>query len=273
MPYNNLNKNQRIYYSNGKIMSNKLALNLNSNIDNKKFNKKRFFTGIIIPLISILFGTFLIYREFVPEIQKILQDNNNYLSQGNISPVSDSYVNFEQFLSNPSGLNLLSEKAFEQNILETDSKSLSYQGNFYITIPSIGINRLPVEANVDSRNEDSYNLALKDSLAHFKNTGLPISDIKNNIVIYGHSASTNYNPSRSDPEVAFSFLTEMKVGDPIIIEIEGERHEFIMSRSKIVKPDDISVITGTKGKRTLTLFTCYPAGNNTERYVILARES
>ena len=157
--------------------------------------------------------------------------------------------------------------------MENDLKSLSYKGNFFISIPSIGLNRLAVEANVDSTTEDSYNNALKDSLAHFKNTGLPISEIKNNIVIYGHSASPNYNPQRSDPEVAFSFLTEMKVGDKIIIEIEGEKHEFTMSRSKIVKPDDVSIITGTKGKRTLTLFTCYPAGNNTERYVIIARES
>src|SRR5690606_20263638 len=132
--------------------------------------------------------------------------------------------------------------------------------------------RLPVEANVDSSSEESYNLALQDSLAHFKGTGLPISDVQNNIVIYGHSASPNYNPRRTDPEVAFSYLPELKVGDDIIIEIEGKEYRFKMYRSKIVEPDDTSVITGTKGKRTLTLFTCYPIGANSQRYVALARE-
>ena len=238
----------------------------------KTYNKSRL-AGIIIPLILVSTGVFFIYRQFFPDIKQFIENNSGYLTQGNISPVSDSYVNYDIYLSNPSGLTELTKRALDENILAVDDTSLNYSGNFYISIPSLNINRLPVQANVDSSSEEIYNEALKDSLAHFKSTGLPISTIQNNIVIYGHSASPNYNPRKDDPEVAFTYISELKVGDVITIEIEGKEFNFTMYKSKIVDATDISIITGTKGKRTLTLFTCYPAGNNSQRYVALARES
>jgi LPXTG-site transpeptidase (sortase) family protein len=259
------------YESDEKITATGIFSGMNQSL--KDLVKTSKLAGIIIPLIFISTGIFFIYRQFSPQISGfIFEQNKEYFSQGTVAPVTDSYVNSEIYISNPAGFADLTRRALSENVLITDDESLSYTGTFYISIPSIGINRLPVEANVDSTTESVYNAALHDSLAHFKSTGLPISDIDNNIVIYGHSASPNYNPQKTDPEVAFSFLTEVKVGDDIIINMEGKDYVFKMSRSKIVKPDDTSIITGIKGKRTLTLFTCHPAGNDSQRYVLIARE-
>lgn len=281
--YKKENKRQ-LYYVNGKPVIDNIIVQSSDSSQNQntisiqkisqKFEtyKGSQFAGLIIPLILIITGVFFIYRQFFPDIKQFFENNSGYLNQGNISPVSDSYVNYDIYLSNPSGLPELTKKALEENILTLDDKSLHYTGNFHISIPSLGIERLPVEANVDSSSEAIYNEALKDSLAHFKSTGLPISDVQNNIVIYGHSASPNYNPRRNDPEVAFSYLAELRVGDEMTIHIEGKDYKFVMYKSKIVDATDTSIITGVKGKRTLTLFTCYPAGNSSQRYVALARE-
>lgn len=229
--------------------------------------------GIIIPGIFILLGLAFIYQQFFPKIQSLITEATDSFAKGNINIVSESYIDLRQYVSNPAGLDALTKEALSENILLEDQKSLEYSGGFFITVNSVGINRLPVEANVDSTTESVYNQVLNTRLAHFKSTGLPISDVKNNIVIYGHSASVNYGPQAADPYVAFSFLPDIQVGDEIAIEIEGKQYKFKMYESKIVNPDDTEIITGKKGKRTLTLFTCYPLGSNAQRYVVLAREA
>lgn len=228
--------------------------------------------GIIIPSIFIITGFFFIYQQFFPDIKQFIEKSSNYLDQGNVSIVSDDYINLSSYVSNPSGLSELTKNALKQNILAADTESLNYSGKFTISIPSLGINKLPVQANVDSSTESAYNAVLGSSLAHFRSTGLPFSKVPNNIVIYGHSASPNYTPKPTDVYVAFSFLPNIKVGAEIIIEIEGKSYEFKTYKSKIVEPSDTSIITGTKGKRELTLFTCYPLGSNSQRFVTIARE-
>lgn len=227
--------------------------------------------NLVIPLIFITIGAVFIYKEFFPDIQAAFQTSNGYLAQGNVSPVSDQYLDLASYISKPQGFKELTIEALSEHTLEDDTTSLNYEGVFYITIPSIGIDHIPVEANVDSTTESVYNQVLLNKLAHFKSTGLPISNVKNNMLIYGHSASPNYNPSPKDPEVAFSFLPNLKVGDEITVTIEGKDYKFVMSSSKIVKPTDTSVITGSKGKQTLTLITCFPLGSNENRYVAVAR--
>jgi LPXTG-site transpeptidase (sortase) family protein len=227
--------------------------------------------NLVIPLTFIIVGTIFIFREFFPDIQAAIQKSNGYLSQGNVSPVSEQYLDITSYISKPQNFKELTLAALNEHALEEDNTSLNYRGVFYITIPSLKINRLPVEANVDSTTEEVYNQVLTTRLAHFRSTGLPISDVKNNMLIYGHSASPNYNPSPNDVQVAFSLLPELKVGDEITVEIEGEEFKYIMSSSKIVKPTDTSVITGTKGRKSLTLVTCFPLGSNESRYVAVAR--
>lgn len=227
--------------------------------------------GLLIPLTFISLGVFFIYREFFPDIQAAIQTSSGYIFQGNISPVSDQYIDLQSYISKPQGFKELTIEALNQHTLTEDTISIKYSGTFYLSIPSIGIKRLPVQANVDSTDENIYNKVLENKLAHFKSTGLPISEAKNNMLVYGHSASPNYNPSPNDPEVAFSFLPNLKVGDDIIIEMEGKEYLYRMSNSKVVKPTDTSVITGSKGRQTLTLVTCFPLGSNENRYIAIAR--
>jgi len=247
--------------------------NLFSNIyiSFKNLVTKSKLASILIPGSLIFLGIFFIYQDFFPDIQQTLQINLGYLSKGNVSPVSDQYIDISQYISRPVDFPNLINSALKQTNVIDDQASRDYSGTFYISIPSLGINRLPVEGNVDSTTPDIYLKALTTKLAHFKGTCLPFSNNNCNTVVYGHSASPNYRPKVTDAEVAFSFLSNIQVGDDIFIYVNNQTFHYRMYKSKVVSPDDTSIITGIDGQKTLTLFTCAPAGSDLNRFVAIAK--
>lgn len=231
------------------------------------------FAGLVIPAFLILGGIALIYQQYSGTINETLRSLAQYDVQGTVPLVQESYLAERlKYVSNPGSdyFKQLTDTAFTQEGFQPDLESADYHGMMYLTIPSLGFQRLPVAANVESGTKEVYDKVLNNSLAHFRGTSLPIATNPHNIVIYGHSASGSYQPNPNDVLAAFSFLSDLKVGDLIVLEVEGKEYSYKMTRSKIVQPDDISIITATPGRESLTLFTCYPDGNSAQRYVAIA---
>ena len=229
---------------------------------------------ILIPTLLIGTGSFIIYRQMYPEVKQRAREASGYYDATSANLVmGESIQPKEVYLSNPGAeyFRNLTSDAFKEGVLADDPVSNNYRGRFNISIPSLGLNSLPVQANVESGVEEAYRSALEGSLAHFKGTGLPISEVKNNIVIYGHSAGGDYYSRTKDVSAAFSKLSDIKIGDEIEVTIDGQTYDYRVTKTKIVQPDDVSIINGTKGKETLTLFTCYPSGNNGKRFVAVAK--
>ncbi|MBL8015158.1 MAG: sortase [Candidatus Doudnabacteria bacterium] len=227
--------------------------------------------GLFIPAILVVAGGLVNYHQFLPNIVTGIRDASGYYNQGTVSLVSDNYiVDKLKFISNP-GADYFNKinSALSQGLGAIDPAIKEYAGTMYLTIPSLGFNRLPITANVESNSKEIYDQVLTSSLAHFKGTSLPFADKIGNTVIYGHSASGSYNPSPTDVLAAFSFLSELKAGDTIMLEVAGQTYKYQMYRSKIVKPEDVSVLD-SQGRDTLTLITCHPPGNNSQRYVAVA---
>lgn len=227
--------------------------------------------GFIIPFILIIFGINIIFNQVWPEIEQQIRLSRGDYKSGTASLVEGEYIERSQYLSNPGSeyFKSIGDTAASKHILQSDPVSNNYRGKFTISIPSLGLNNLPVTANVDSSTEASYQNALKSALAHFKGTGLPFSPVNNNIVVYGHSSSGDYYERTKDIAGAFSRLNKIKIGDIVSITMEGNRYDFRITKSKIVEPDETEIITGTTNKRTLTLFTCFPNGNNAQRFVAI----
>jgi LPXTG-site transpeptidase (sortase) family protein len=230
--------------------------------------------GVLIPAILIFYGLNLLSIQIIPAITEHLQKQRGNFEQGSTGLVSDRHVSAKQtYLSNPGSdyFEKLQSDAYKTNTLLQDPVSEEYRGTFKLSIPSLGLLDLPVRSNVNSGNETIYDKVLESGLAHMENTGLPISDVKNNIVIYGHSSAGNYYQRTKDVAAAFSILNKAKIGDEIIIKMEGKEYKYKVSKTKIVGPYDISIITGDSwDSQTLTLFTCFPAGNNANRLVVTA---
>ena len=227
--------------------------------------------GFFIPLIIIFVGFGIIYKQVWPDFDQMLRRLAGYYDTESVQLVAGDYVERTKYLSNPGAgyFKQLTTDASKASDQLPDPVSKGYSGKFRITIESLGLISLPVTANVDSSN-DNYLKVLNTSLAHFQGTGLPISPVNNNIVIYGHSSSGDYYERTHDLAGAFSMLNKIKIGSEIVINMEGKDYKYRVVKSKIVQPNDLSIVIGTPGKRTLTLFTCFPNGNNTSRFVVVA---
>lgn len=230
------------------------------------------FIGALIPVFLIATGFLMIYQQFFPDFKEFVKLRVNYYDTSNVALASENYVSRADYISNPGAeyFRELKNEAEASNNLLSDPVSNQYKGKFTLSIPALGIKNVRVIANVESGVEEVYDSYLEGGLAHFNGTGLPISPLKNNTVIYGHSASGNYYQRTKDPTASFSVLKDIKIGDEIIINMEGKDYKYRVAKSKIVQPHDISIITGEVGKETLTLFTCYPDGNSANRFVVVA---
>jgi LPXTG-site transpeptidase (sortase) family protein len=228
--------------------------------------------GFLIPFFLIIFGYSIIFNQIWPDIEQKIKISQGYYDSEPVPLVAGDYFERIKYLSNPGSdyFKTISANATQQHILKEDTISNNYRGTFKISIPSLELNSLPVTANVDSSQEAVYKKALLSALAHFQSTGLPISDVENNIVIYGHSSSGDYYERTKDIAGAFSRLNKIKVGDIVTLEMEGKTYNYRIIKTKIVEPYNTEIISGTPGKRTLTLFTCFPSGNNSQRFVAVA---
>jgi len=231
-------------------------------------------TGLILPISLILIGLIILFNQIWPEIVQQIREHENYYDKGTTPLVAGDYIEDRQiYLSNPGSeyFQNLTDSAFNEKILQDDPISKNYNGYFNLSIPSLELYDLSVKANVNSNSEDDYEKILQSHLAHFSGTGLPISNVKNNIVIYGHSGRGDYFERTKDPVGAFSQLQKINIGDEIIIKIEGNSYKYKVTKTKIVQPNDLSIINGDGNKQTLTLFTCFPNGNPSKRFVVVGR--
>lgn len=230
------------------------------------------FAGLVIPLLFIIGGAFVIYNQFRPAITEQLLYSVDYYNQGTASPVETNYIADRlKYVSNPGQdyFDIIAD-SLSTHSAEVPASVQTYAETMYLTIPSLGFNRLPIKPNVESNVKSIYDSVLTSALAHFKGTSLPVSEVPGNTVLYGHSAGGSYNPTPTDVLAAFTFLPNLKVGDLITIEAGGTEYRYRMTKSKIVKPDDTSVLYASGSKDSLTLITCFPAGNNSHRYVAVA---
>jgi len=228
--------------------------------------------GFLLPLILIFIGSGILYREIWPRVEQEIKYAMGYYDVNTVPLVAGDYIEQKQYLSNP-GADYFAElnaDAESSHVLQPDPISNAFNAKFTLSIPALGLSNLPVTSNVDSGNKTVYDSVLNTGLAHFEGTGLPISNVENNIVIYGHSSSGDYYERTRDVAGAFSKLNEVKIGDIIDVNIDGKAYQYRIYKTKVVLPDDISIVTGQRNRRTLTLFTCFPNGNNANRFVVVA---
>jgi LPXTG-site transpeptidase (sortase) family protein len=147
-----------------------------------------------------------------------------------------------------------------------------YDSPMTLTIESIGISDINITPNVDSLNEEVYNEALKDGLAHFKGTPLPGDG--GNSFVYGHSAVDSFFSNHpDDPETIFSRLEKVEIADTITIKKDGKILTYVVQKKKITEPDNFDVIVGTSRKETVTLMTCWPLGIGSKRLIVIGERT
>jgi sortase A len=82
-----------------------------------------------------------------------------------------------------------------------------------------------------------------------------------NVVVGGH---------RTSKHKVFRHIDELAPGDQIVFtDADGTEHVYVVSRTEIVEPDAMWIVTPTETP-TATLFACHPPGSTRQRIVVFA---
>lgn len=153
---------------------------------------------------------------------------------------------------------------FKKNIQKVDEQ-LGVNENIKIvdkkpSVPktgTIGIISIPKIELIVALSEGVETDILKYAVGHFK--GTPMPGDKGNFCAAGHRSYT-YNQY-------FNRLDELRIGDKIIVTTLAGEFEYEVYESKIVKPEEISVLDNTRGEE-ITLVTCTPIRIATNRLIV-----
>lgn len=154
----------------------------------------------------------------------------------------------------------------EDENVKTESE-LILNKNFGIYIPRIGANA-KVIPNVDPFNEKSYTEALYEGVAHSNTSSLPGQD--GNVFLFAHSAVNFYESKKYN--VYFYLLPKLKAEDKIYVSYKGKLFEYRVEEVKIVNKNEVRYLGKYKNYNTLTLMTCWPAGLDIKRVIVIAKE-
>ncbi len=229
--------------------------------------------AMFVPAILVVLGVSIIYGQVWPTVLQTIQEKSGYFDDDTAALVAGTYIEAKQQYSNPGSKYFasLTNSAKDQNLLFNDPKSSSYTQDFSLSIPSLNLYDIKVKSNVDSSVEEVYDAMLKDGLGHFAGTSLPFEENGSyNTVIYGHSSSGDYYQRTKDPAAAFSLLSQLRYGNEIILKFDGKELKYKFIKGRIVGANDMSILQGSGNRKMVTLFTCYPNGNNNKRFVATA---
>lgn len=253
----------------------------NQEVENKERGKARkliaFSIGIVgvVILLSQLFPitqSYLsgkVYEIRASILAKPIPDSHKEYIEGQFAFYNPGQSYFQNLLRNAgSSLTNLTYDPITKQLKEPVIDE-AYNGGLKLTIVGAGINNIKVSPNVESFDEEVYNLKLKSGLAHFK--GTPVPGDGGNAFIYGHSSVPSFfNNNRDMPEIIFSKLNDVDIGSKVLVNRDGKELKYTVRRKKIIEATDFSVLKSEGDKETLTMMTCWPLGIPSKRLIVVA---
>ncbi len=131
-----------------------------------------------------------------------------------------------------------------------------------ILIPSLGV-RAPVLKASSWKDEDVGPL-LQQGVALLPTGWLS----ENNLVVTAHSSGP---VAWGDKRFLFATIERLKSGDQVFLWNSGRLQEYRVKDMKVVSPKDIDKLPNDE-KGTLTLVSCWPIGQNTQRILVIAEK-
>jgi LPXTG-site transpeptidase (sortase) family protein len=214
------------------------------------------FGGVFILLSQLIIPSFLGFKDL--KVITPMQDAVISVLTPSISPMEGVV-----FRETPSQQAVSSPQVSELAI--KGSSVTGTPGEFYLSIPSLGINLAQVEANSLSPNPDFR-------LGHYRGSSLPGS--LGTAFIYGHSAlpwffsPTNY-------KTIFSTLPGLSEGDKFTITYNDLSYDYSVMATKILLPEEVDPLhdygADYNCSSSAVLMTCYPPGLSTKRLLIVGK--
>lgn len=202
----------------------------------KKIRRSKHFIPIVAALSVVLIFVFLQYnRVFIASV-------NAYVSPGSISP---------------------------QNIVIDPSADAVVGQESRLIIPKINVD-VPAIYGVGN-DYNSQMAAMEKGVAHFAIPGAQSRPGEvGNTVLSGHSSNDLFDGG--DYKFIFAQLEKLTVGDTIYANYEGKRYTYVVTKTEVVKPTEVSKLVYPTTKPVLTLITCTPLGTALNRLLVTAEQ-
>jgi len=137
--------------------------------------------------------------------------------------------------------------------------------HFAVLITKIGVNAYVV-ADVPVEDEIAYRQALKVGVAHARGTYLP--DEEKTTLIFGHSTDYAWTVARYN--ALFYLLNKLEEGDEIFLFYDRDKYAFRVTKTEVVKVDELEKINDNLEEHQLVLMTCWPPGTTWKRLLVWA---
>ena len=138
---------------------------------------------------------------------------------------------------------------------------------FSIHIPKINA-YAPVIPNIDPWQKELYEEPLKKGVAQatgFSEVGQP-----GTVFLFAHSSLPPWEMTRAN--TGFLRLGELKTGDQITINKEGQKYTYEVFDKKEVWPNQVKELIENKEISQLVLQTCSPVGTDFKRLLVYAKQ-
>lgn len=202
----------------------------------------------------IIFGVVLIVLSVGP----ILRDEVWYFLK--------EFKNQEYFLTSDTNTNSVNDSVFARYLSTRPVVIKPVNTEFSIIIEKIGVNA-PIVADVTVTNEDAYNKALNDGVAHASTSRYP-SEKPGNVYLFAHS-SVNFWQLGKYANV-FNLVRKLELGDRIHIFYKGKTYVYKTVNKETYKGWNTYPLTRSVIEPTLTIQTCDPPGTTLNRLVVTA---
>jgi len=153
----------------------------------------------------------------------------------------------------------------QQGILGLKAVDSAVPSEFFLTIPSLNLDKIKVRTNIDGASKDVYLPVLKEAVAHFSGTALPGQE--GDVFLFGHSTLPIF--ARGQYEGIFTDLPKIKKGDEVILNYNNRDYYYQIIETRVVEPSDYTVLNQPIGKNLITLMTCTPPGIGTQRFLAI----
>jgi len=220
----------------------------------------------MLPKLLVVLGIILVMTQAIPLAFSYYYGYTMSTNGATYVPVSESFLQkLTSITYTDPGADWFNAVVAQSPAVEINT---AYKKSMKLTIANTSINRITLASNVPGNNAAIYDEALKYGVAHLKGTTLPgdpgIS------VIYGHSGVAGFFAGRSSPQIVFSRLDTVSIGDTMTIDREGKELRYVVSGKKIIEAQDLSFMSEQPGKERAILLTCWPLGIGTKRLIIIA---
>lgn len=201
-----------------------------------KIRKSRHFVPIVAALAVVLIFAFLQYNRV------LIATVNAYVSPGAINP---------------------------QDIVVDPTADTNVSSDPRLVIPKINVD-VPALYDVGS-DYNSQMAAMQKGVAHFAIPGANSHPGEvGNTVLSGHSSNDLFDPG--DYKFIFAQLDKLVPGDTIYANYNRKRYTYVVTKTNVVQPTDVSALIYPTNKPILTLITCTPLGTSLNRLLVTAEQ-